>query len=84
MTDATMNQVLMDFKRENGHPAMRALLFAVAGVHAISEVPDDKIDDVIAACESGGDYKKPKAKASKADFHDPGFVNGVYAKWNGI
>lgn len=84
MTDATMSKALVQYKAMFGHLAMKALLLEVAGVHVISAVPVDKVDDVIAACDSGRDFTVPSAKARKLDFNDASFVNGVYAKWNGI
>ncbi|OYU90125.1 MAG: hypothetical protein CFE29_14090 [Bradyrhizobiaceae bacterium PARB1] len=86
MTDVTMSRALLQFKRDHSHAAMRTLLQEVAGVSAISDVPEDKIDDVIAACESDRDWSKPGAKAKagpKPDFNSPEFVQGVYARWNG-
>ena len=63
---SSMEQSLLRYKQRNGHAAMRALIERVAGVVAISEIPDDKIGDVIAACAETLDELAPSA----------------YARWN--
>jgi DNA-binding protein H-NS len=85
MTDATMSEALIQYKREHGHVAMRKLLQDVAGVNAISEVATADIAAVTEAAVAGCKTKPaPKAKASpKPNFADQNFVNGVYARWNG-
>lgn len=48
--ERAMLQALREFKTANGHPAMKALLFDVAGVGTASEVDPAKYAAVIAAC----------------------------------
>jgi hypothetical protein len=71
-----MIQALHIFKESNDHAKMRTLLETVAGVSAISQVPDDKIDAVIAATKNvpASNDEQPK---SLADLHARAFQ-----KWN--
>ena len=87
MVDETMQSALMLFKRQHGHAAMRALLEEVAGVSAISQVVDSKVEAVIEACESDS---KPNAKGGakasvgpKPDFHSQAFVDHCHARFGG-
>jgi hypothetical protein len=69
-----MIKALRVFKDANGQPALRTLLESVAEVSAISEVPDDKIADVIAACENAPAGDKPKSLDE--------LTTRAFAKWN--
>jgi hypothetical protein len=85
MTDATMSEALIQYKREHGHVAMRKLLQDVAGVNAISEVATADIAAVTEAAVAGC-TTKPAAKASagpKPDFHSQAFVDHCHARFGG-
>ncbi|MGM4924380.1 hypothetical protein AB8A31_15810 [Tardiphaga sp. 804_B3_N1_9] len=79
-------QACLEYKRANGHAALRAMLFEVAGVVAMSMVPAHKQPAVISAASSGRDFSKPGAKAqalaATPDFQSQSWVDGVYANWN--
>lgn len=74
MRDA-MNEALVAFKREQSHPAMRELLERVAGCSAMSEVPDDRIPAVLAAC-SAPPVIRAAASGKKID------PARIYARYN--
>jgi hypothetical protein len=75
-----MIQALHEFKDANGHAKMRSLLESVAGVTAISAVPDDKIDAVIKAC-GGAPSASAKAGGTLKTAADID-VDAIYARWN--
>lgn len=86
MTDVnrTLADALVSYKEEHGHPAMRALLERVAGVSAISLVPESLVGAVLAACIGGrvfgkADAPRPKPRRAKS-FEE--LAGPAFARWN--
>jgi len=77
-------EALLGFKRKHSQFAMRQLLETVAGVAAISDIPEEKFDAVIEACG------KEPAKSDDADDFEGGespktigeIEARAWSKWN--
>lgn len=72
-----MAEALYDYRIKNGREAEEALLRNIAGVGYGGQVPDDKLNVVIAACAHGRAFASVK-KASTFD----DLAARAYAKWN--
>lgn len=72
-----VNSQLLAFKNKHGHVAMRDLIQRVAGVSAISEIAENKLGAILAACCDPS--PKVKGPAMGEAGLDP---VAIYAKWN--
>jgi hypothetical protein len=66
-----VTKTLKAYSAQHGHPAMRELLEAKAGVSAVSEIPEDKLADVEQAAGEG-------ASSGVTEINP----TAIYAKWN--
>lgn len=76
----TNNELLAAWKAyrdQHGHAKAREILETVAGVTAISEVPDGKVRAAVTAFTAGARTRSPGGKAVLNPAE-------IWAKWNGV
>jgi hypothetical protein len=76
ITRDDVTAALVAFKRANGAPALRSLLERVAGVTAISQVPNAKFAAVMQAVKSPAPGRQAAKTVAGLDH------KSIFARWN--